>query len=137
MVNNYNPTRPNDFRLRMLQSVDSSRVKEVGEHYLDTNKYIDEYNISENGAFDLTVDLNEDFAADIQLYVSRTQHGLLRLVRNIKNPQKEGSGVEPPRIMRQRITENRKKMDEEAEKETRGGSKEKKFTRFSPRREVS
>ena len=65
MVNNYNPTRPNDFRLRMLQSVDSSRVKEVGEHYLDTNKYIDEYNISENGAFDLTVDLNEDFAADI------------------------------------------------------------------------
>lgn len=39
--------------------------------------------------------------------------------------------------MRQRIIDGRKEMDAEAEQEGRPSSKEKKFTRFSPRRDIS
>ena len=104
---------------------------------LNANNYIDQYNISENGAFDIALDLGEEFSAEAELYVDRNQYGLYRLIRDIKNPKPQRENREPaPRIMRQRIAEARKQMDIEAEKEQKG-SKEKKFSRFSPKKEVS
>ena len=85
---------------------------------LNSNNYIDQFNISENGAFDIAFDLSEDFSAEAELYVDSSQHGLNRLIRDIKNPKpkQENSTGPAPRIMRQRIAEARKKMDDEAEK---------------------
>ena len=58
MVNSYNPERPNDFRIRISKNIDKRKAKEVGEYMLDSNNYIDQYNISENGAFDLSFELS-------------------------------------------------------------------------------
>ncbi len=43
--------------------------KEIGEYIIDANHFIDQFVISQNGAFTLRIDFNEDCAADIELYV--------------------------------------------------------------------
>lgn len=35
----------------------------------------------------MTMDLNEDFAVNLELYVDNNQHGLYKLIRDIKNPK--------------------------------------------------
>jgi hypothetical protein len=87
VVTSYNPGSHNDFILKMILEVDSIRAKEIGEYMIDANQYIDQYNISDNGAFTMTIDINDDFAAELELYVDRNQHGLFRLIRDIKNPK--------------------------------------------------
>lgn len=43
----------------MVLSIDSTRAKEVGEYIVDANQYINEYNITDNGAFAMTIDFND------------------------------------------------------------------------------
>lgn len=96
----------------MILSVDSTHAKEIGEYILDSNQYIDQYNLSDNGAFEMTMDLNDDFAVHLELYVDRNQHGLFRMIRDIKNPKpKKENDFETPSISHQRIIERRRAMD--------------------------
>lgn len=43
--------------------------KEIGEYLLDANNYIDHFMQTENGAFVIKVDFNDDWAAEAELYV--------------------------------------------------------------------
>lgn len=58
-MTSYNPAKPNDFALRMILSIDKTHAKEVGEYIVEANQYINEYNITDNGAFAMTVDIND------------------------------------------------------------------------------
>jgi hypothetical protein len=43
----------------MILTIDSTHAKEVGEYIVDANQYINEYNITDNGAFAMTIELND------------------------------------------------------------------------------
>jgi hypothetical protein len=62
------------------------------------------------------MDLSEEFAAEAELYVDRNQHGLFRVIRDLKNPKPQNDKENKPntRLMRQRIIDARKEMDAEA-----------------------
>ena len=90
MVNSYNPESSNNFRIAIARKVKEGRAREVGEYFLSANGYIDQYNISENGSFDISFDLCEDFSAEAELYVNKSQYGLHRFIKSIKNPKPIG-----------------------------------------------
>jgi hypothetical protein len=58
----YNPGKSLSFAIRMVENAEE-RDKEVGEYLLDANNFIDHFVLSENGAFTLKIDFNDDWAA--------------------------------------------------------------------------
>lgn len=54
---------------------------------LDANNYIDHFMQTENGAFTIKMDFNDDWAAEAELYVERSRYGVERLIKDVKNPK--------------------------------------------------
>lgn len=57
---NYNPHSKFKFSMRMA-NVKERVIKEIGEYVLETNRYIDEYLMSEHGVFQETINLCDEF----------------------------------------------------------------------------
>ncbi len=68
MAISYNPNKNLSFAIRMIEN-GSTIDKEIGEYLLDANNYIDHFMQTENGAFVIKVDFNDDWAAEAELYV--------------------------------------------------------------------
>ena len=93
--------------------------------------------MTEHGVFQETIDLCDEFGAEIEFYVDNSQYGLQRLIRDIKNPKKKKEGdFEDPKISHKRITELSRKMDDD-EKAVEHVHKEQRFKRFSPKKDMA
>ena len=107
--------------------------KEVGEYLLDANNFIDHFTLTDNGAFTIKMDFNDDWAAEAELYVERSRYGVERLVKDVKNPKPKENG-EAVAISHQAINAQRMQLDLEEGEEAPHANR---FKKFSPKRESS
>lgn len=134
VVLNYNPAKSEVFALRISEELGQVE-KEVGEYLIDANNFIDTFTQTENGAFTLQVKLNEEYSADIEIYVEKSRYGVERLIRDVKNPKPKQKNEEDTKITHQKIVEQRKYLPLEDEEEI--PHHKQKFSKFSPKREVA
>lgn len=129
----YNPAKSLSFDIRIVLKTDTS-YKEIGEYQLDASNFIDHFVQSENGAFKLKIDFNDDWAAEVELYVERTRYAVERLIREIKNPKPKEEGEAVP-LSHQAIKDQRRKLDLKEQEEEGDVHHQQRFKKFSPRRE--